>query len=289
MNRNSEYLNLQETKVHSDAYFPYNTYICSIPLDFTRVPPHWHDDVEIIVVKSGRGIVNVDTKSYQVKKGELIIVRPGQIHAIYQEEKCTMEYENIIFQTKLLYSSASDLCTLRFFKSYFDLKYDLPVHVNRNSKNNGELYDCIEKIDNFCRDTPVNYQMIVKSYLYQFFYIFAQNQETLVVADKNKNLNKMKSIISYVEQHYREDISIEEVSTAIGCSSSHFMKMFKKNMHTTFTTYLNDYRLNKAAHLLLNTEDSIVNIMGEVGFNNLSYFNRLFKEYFRMTPREFRK
>lgn len=61
------YENLHETKKHVSFQFPYNTYLCSIPLDFTQVPLHWHNDVEIIVIKKGCGIISVDTKPRVVK------------------------------------------------------------------------------------------------------------------------------------------------------------------------------------------------------------------------------
>ncbi len=289
MASNSEYNNLKEMKVHSDSYFPYNTYLCTIPLDFTRVPPHWHDDVELIVIKSGQGTVNVDTASYSVKAGEIIVVRPGQIHSIYQEADFKMEYENIIFKTKLLYASASDLCTLQFFDSYFDLKYELSVHIHGGTVNYRDLSDCIERIDGYCKETPMNYQMMVKSYLYQFFYIYAQHQDMLVKSEENKSLGKIKQAISYVEENYAEELTVESVAKELGFSSSHFMKLFKKNMHVTFITYLNDYRLSKASKLLRTTDGTVVEVMAAVGFNNLSYFNRTFKEYYRMTPREYRR
>lgn len=284
-----EYEQLHEKKIHSDSFFPYNTYICTIPLDFTRVPPHWHDDVELIVIQSGQGIVNVDTISYGVKAGDIIVVRPGQIHSIYQAGGYIMEYENIIFQPTLLNTAASDLCTGQFFDSYLNRKYELPVLLDSAVKNYKELNECIQQIDQYCHKTPINYQMMIKSYLYQFFYLFAQGEESLVVSENRKNLGKIKQVIRYVETHYSEEITIELVAKELGFSSSHFMKFFKKNMHVTFTSYLNDYRLNRGSELLKDTDYPIAEIMERVGYNNLSYFNRQFKEYFQMTPREYRK
>ena len=62
------------------------------------------------------------------------------------------------------------------------------------------------------------------------------------------------------------------------------MKFFKNTMGTTFTEYLNDYRLTMASRLLISSEASILDIAAEVGFDNLSYFNRLFKKRFYVTP-----
>lgn len=91
-----EYENYHETKSHSTPDFPYNAYICSIPLDFEKVPLHWHDEVEIIYIKKGRGRITLDFTSLYVEAGDIIIVSPGQLHAIGPAEY-SMEYENIIF------------------------------------------------------------------------------------------------------------------------------------------------------------------------------------------------
>ena len=79
------------------------------------------------------------------------------------------------------------------------------------------------------------------------------------------------------------------MADALYLSQSHFMKFFKNTMGTTFTEYLNDYRLTMASRLLISSEASILDIAAEVGFDNLSYFNRLFKKRFYVTPREYRK
>ena len=67
------------------------------------------------------------------------------------------------------------------------------------------------------------------------------------------------------------------------------MKFFKNTFGTSFTAYLNEYRLTMASRLLLASEDSILAVAAECGFENLSYFNRRFKDRFGMTPSEFRR
>ena len=86
-----------------------------------------------------------------------------------------------------------------------------------------------------------------------------------------------------------EKITIEDIAKELGLSQSHFMKFFKNTMGTTFTNYLNDYRLTLSSRLLVSSDSSILDIAAEAGFENLSYFNRLFKKRFGVTPREYRK
>ncbi|MBO6129158.1 MAG: helix-turn-helix transcriptional regulator [Pseudobutyrivibrio sp.] len=74
----------------------------------------------------------------------------------------------------------------------------------------------------------------------------------------------------------------------IGFSESHFMRFFKEAFGVSFVTYLNDYRLSMAARMLLSTEESVLEISQQVGFENLSHFNRQFKRKYGKTPREYR-
>ena len=76
-----EYENYQEKISHGNPLFPYITYLCSIPLDFSYVPIHWHDEMEIIYIKKGHGIITVDFTQYQVSAGTLALIIPGQLHS----------------------------------------------------------------------------------------------------------------------------------------------------------------------------------------------------------------
>lgn len=102
-------------------------------------------------------------------------------------------------------------------------------------------------------------------------------------------LRKMKLILKYVENNYMEKITIEDIANEVDLSQSHFMKYFKNTMGTSFVDYLNEYRLTMASRLLISSDSSILAIASEVGFENLSYFNRIFKKRFGQTPREYRR
>ena len=84
-----------ETKKHGLREFPFNIYPCSIPGDFQNVALHWHEEMEIISIKKGQGNVVVDRVVYEVEEGDVMVVFPGQLHAIYGFEDQRMDYENM--------------------------------------------------------------------------------------------------------------------------------------------------------------------------------------------------
>lgn len=285
-----EYENYHEKKSHSPEGFPYNTYPCSIPLDFQCVPAHWHDDTEIIYIKKGRGLITVDLIEYPASAGSILFIYPGQVHSIEQFEDSSMEYINIIFKLEMLLSKQADTCSNDFLVPLLSGTLHLPTHFTPGMPHYDEIAHCINAADRVSQTNPPAYELAIKGQLFLLFQIlFAYCCEENSSRKNQKSLEKMKFIVKYIENNYMNKISIEKVAEEMGLSQSHFMKFFKNTMGTTFTDYLNEYRLTMASRLLISSESSILAIATEVGFDNLSYFNRLFKKRFYVTPREYRK
>lgn len=291
MNKN-QYEFYHEKKTHTSPDFPYNTYLCSIPLDFSSVPIHWHNEMEIIVIKKGQGIIFVDLIPMDVSCGDIIFVLPGQLHSIHQKEAVKMEYENIIFKMELLMTQSHDLCSSQFFTPMLRGDMAFPTLLTQKAAYYSDVASCIAKIDEMCakEKRPWGYQLSVKAYLLQmFFLIFTNNQHQQTKPRNQKNLDKIKTILTYIQTYYATPISIEEIANECFYSKSHFMKFFKESMGVSFVQYLNDYRLNIAAKMLKETSGSILEIAGSTGFDNLSYFNRMFKRKYGVSPSQYRK
>ncbi|MGN0375666.1 MAG: helix-turn-helix domain-containing protein [Butyrivibrio sp.] len=289
--RISEYENFQETKQHSDTLFPFNTYPCSIPLDFSDVPIHWHNEMEIIYIKKGKGTVILDFESHYVESGDIIVVIPGQTHGISQLKPYSMEYENIIFNTDMLIAKYSDGVDTSYFIPLLTGNVLFNHIISKDEPHYANIAGCLDRADRLCsHNFPKGYEMAIKGYLFEFFYeLYGITDEyTGEKTDSSKNLDKIKEVIKYTEKNYRKPISIDEIAAVCNFSSSHFMKYFKKIMGTSFIDYLNDYRLSMASRLLLSSSDSILEIAAECGYENLSYFNRLFKKKYGLTPSAYR-
>lgn len=288
---NTNYEDLQETKQHSNTIFPYNTYLCSIPLDFNEVPIHWHNEMELIYIKKGKGTVTLDFDSHYVEAGDIIIVIPGQTHAISRLNNYTMEYENIIFNIDMLTSKYSDGVDTAYFAPLLSGKLNFNHIITKDDSYYSNIAQCINKADALLTyGSPKGYELAIKGYLYEFFFaLFSIAEETdKPKISSNKNLDKIKDVIKYIEENYRKPISIDEIAAVCNFSSSHFMKYFKKVMGTSFIDYLNDYRLSMASRLLLSSADNILDIAADCGYENLSYFNRLFKKKYGVTPSAYR-
>jgi len=291
-----QYQGYQETKSHAAGDFPYNTYPCTIPLDFREVPLHWHDSAELIVIKKGGADVRLDMTYLTAYEGDFILVLPGHIHGIYQHGSRRVEYENIIFSPSLLLPRQVDL-TSSLIETFLQGNYDAQMlHFSPRLRWHGNASLIIEETDLLCDHRPEGYQIAVRGNLLRLFFLIVTGVKALAAeakkegsaAVKPQTLEKVKVIVKYVEEHFQDPIPVAEAAKMAGYSESHFMKFFKGAMGVSFTAWLDDYRLSMAARMLRLSSAAVLSIAQSCGFQNLSYFNRSFKKKYLMTPRQYR-
>lgn len=287
----NEYQLYEEVKAHTSIDFPYNTYICSIPLNFKQVPLHWHSEIEIIVIKKGCGIVTVDLKKQKVTIGDIIFIRSGQLHSIEQDGSDYMEYENILFKKELLISGEYDLCAKNFIIPLIEGNIPSATFFTSVLHYYNDVANCINEIDILCSEQQEGYQLLLKSVLFRLIYIIISHKETIEITStiQTKSLEKLKYTLKYVEEHYSEHITIEEMAKLTFYSKSHFMKFFKSHIGTGFIDYLNNYRLMMSEQMLKTSDLSVIEIAQLNGFDNISYFNRIFKKKYNLSPSKLRK
>lgn len=279
-----------ETKKHTDTMFAFNIYPCTIPLDFSFVPLHWQDGVEVIYVKKGSGEVRVDTELFHAKEGDVFVVLPGHIHGINSIPGKRMEYENMFFELDFLGINSIDLCSRKYIRPIAEGNMKIPTYLYPGHGLYDAFIKCLDHVDVLCDAKSVGYEVGVKGLLLTALSILLQGAvENTQYEANSKNASKIKYVLKRIETDYGQDLTIETMASECGYSSSHFMRWFKENTGFSFNNYLIEYRLNRAAEELRKSEETIIAIASDTGFDNLSNFNRLFKKRFFMTPSEFRK
>lgn len=108
-------------------------------------------------------------------------------------------------------------------------------------------------------------------------------------ASDRMTLDRIRDVITYVEDHFREPVSLQDISGHLGLGKEYFCRFFKKNMGISFLQYLNEVRISHIYQDLLRTDASIADIAEENGFTNQKLFNRTFKEVYGCTPSSVRR
>lgn len=278
---------LQETKHHGEVRFPFNIYPCTIPGDFRQVAVHWQDSMELIYIKRGSGLVQTGAQVCTAQSGDIFVLTPGTLHAIRQAESCTMEYENIIFDVELL-GGAEDLCAEKYLLPLQSGRLALPEHITPDEVWYLQAADCLKEAEEANRCKQFGYELCIKGALLRFLALLIAQSKALPPAEK-ANTQRLRAVLQWISAHYSEPVCVADAAALCQCSPNHFMRWFRQMTGQTFIIFLREYRLNAAAEALRTTEDTILSISEQCGFENLSYFNREFKAHFGMTPREYRK
>ena len=288
-----QYSAYHETKRHSDTMFAFNVYPCTIPVDFPFVPLHWQDSVEIIYIKQGDGIVQVDFEIFHAQAGDIYLVMPGHLHGMRGILKTRMEYENIIFDMNFLGSDNVDLCSQKYLQPVLNGKILLPVRISTENPLYSQIASYLDSCDRLSALRTNGYELGVKGNLMLLFSLLLQNapeaEASPAIDSDQKHLQKLKTVLARIEQDFDKKLTVQEMADECGYSASHFMRWFKEATGSGFSAYLIEYRLGKAAREIQNTNKTILDIAEQSGFDNLSNFNRLFKKRFEMTPGQFRK
>ena len=182
-----------ENKCRTPIDFPYNTYLCTIPLDFSTVNIHWHEEVEIIVIKKGTGIVSVNLTEYKVCEGDAVFIMSGQLHSISQLENSTMEYENIQFRPSMLKATGSDLCWEQFISPLISSKKIIYPLICADQMIKSGIAEYIQKIDMLCDEKSAGYQIAVKGYLYLMLHRLVSEICETFSQISQKNIDKIKT------------------------------------------------------------------------------------------------
>lgn len=116
-----------------------------------------------------------------------------------------------------------------------------------------------------------------------------QEKKALPVAETEKYVERFKVILEYVNERYKEDLSLESVAAYYGISREHLARNFRKYMGTTWKEYLGGVRMSHAFTELMNTDLSVLEIALNNGFPDDRAFSRYFKQIYHTTPYKYKK
>lgn len=278
---------LEETKRHGSVLFPFNIYPCTIPGDFPSVSLHWHRSMEIIYIKKGRGQVRLGAETLAAEAGDAFVVPPGTLHGIRSVPEERMDYENIIFEPDFLGAGAADACAVQYLVPLAAGQLLRPLCLQPGQPGYEAAADCLSRAEDLCREKAPGYELGVKAAMLQLVFLLLRQQPAPPAVEK-RSTQRLKRVLQRVERDYARPLTVAQAAEECGCSASHFMRWFRRATGSSFVAYLNEYRLAAAASRLRETDDKILTVAQETGFESLSNFNRQFRLRYGMSPREYR-
>lgn len=246
-------------------------------------PSHHHSAAEVIICMQSNYIVIVNSVHYTLHPGDILIIPPHAIHKLI----CPTPGIRFVF-----------LMNLDPYTSFQDYKAMQPMFLNaqlispETTRHYESLYNNFAKMIEIYFKNDIFWETDVFALFFKNMSIcakdyFGSQNASIPPAVQKEHYDKFSNLLIYINEHYADDLNLEDTAAIVGFSKFHFSRLFKQYTNTTFYDYLCKKRITRAQEMLAENF-SITTIAYQTGFNTPSAFCRCFKKHTGYTPSEFR-
>ena len=281
------YFELKENKPHGTKDDPFSTYHIENAGRSFQIPVHWHDEFEIIYVRSGFLTVSISGESYIGKTGEAFVVSPGNLH-LMGSQSGTVDYYTFLFPLKYISFRTDDMLDEKLLEPLNSGHLMICPRVNDTAKELCEQLIEIYEAKNDESESKITKQVRTKIILLQF--ILEMWKKGFVIENDTSGRNTVeKEMVSYIQQNFTGKISLREFGEQFHLSEKYISRYFKEHFHITLSQYVTYLRLEHAKQLLQDTDIPVTDVAMQSGYQNVSYFIRSFQKAYAVSPLKYRK
>ena len=242
---------------------------------------HAHRELEIIWITRGEAIFTVENKPYHVRKDDVIAVSPYAVHSctvLAGKEFC---HFCICFDLKLIYDRT-------LTDELENGTAGITPFISGDIETTKHLAECIKNACALMDERQPGWELETAGNLSVFMGLLKRNNYIYKAVENQRNKLFCASVMNYIDSNYSYDIGASDIANKLYMNESYFCRVFKKNFGYTFHKYLSIYRAEKAKLLLNSTDMSVSEAAALSGFNNLSYFGKIFKGIYGLSATEYR-
>lgn len=255
-------------------------------------PWHWHSAFEIDFILNGSVIVGLPDREIRLSKGDCIFFNSGILHSYRQvgEETCVLHA--CLFDINFLAGMNHNQIVTKYIQPIISCGALDAYQVKPVDTANVGMLVSLLRATELAEKEPFGYELEIRWEISRFWCFLLHATESVRAGSKkrkNTDMERVKLCINYMQEHYSEELSLEVIARAANIGKRECTRCFMRCINTTPFKYLNNYRIQKAAALLLETDRTIMEISNDCGFSSASYFGKLFREKTGMTPLQYRK
>lgn len=279
-------MSYNEVMLRGTADFPIELYHVTEHNPKYNMAHHWHTDIEIVRVISGKLCLSLNNYDYNLEAGDVAFVNSEVVHGAIPDN-CV--YQCIVFSADgfvLRQEDWQSVCdALMSHELYITEYFKADTTVAKMAHN---LFDEMEKQES-------GYSRL--SCIGALFCLFGEIvRSDALLSERHtasdgfyKNEHKLKKVLTFIRGNFDKPITLQDMSVVCEMSPKYFCSYFKKMTKMSPTEYLMFYRAEKSARMLLKTDLSVTEVAFSCGFADLSYFIKVFKKQMGMSPGKFRK
>jgi len=254
---------------------------------------HWHGDFEFGMLLAGAVDFYINNTHIKLEKGDGYFINSNILHMGKQSkhnEDAVMFA--LTFPAAVIASDINGVVYEKYVATLLNTRID-GFKILNGSQTGKEIKILLNKIYELDA-SEFGYELecmknINQLWLAALQYIKENKGDLLHRNDDMKQIERMKKILSYVHAHYNEKITADDIADYVNVSRGECFRSFKNFMNKKLVEYINEYRLQRAAGLLRETEMTVIDVCLKCGFENASYFGKIFKEVYRITPYQYKK
>lgn len=248
---------------------------------------HYHPEIELIFVCKGSGKRQIGSNISYFSDGDLVLIGSNLPHCGMTNENTNNDYEMVLqFKPDFLGVPVWETPEMQKIAILLEKSKAGIVFGEKIKKETGEKIAAMHEAVSF-RRLMCFLEILEDLATTQDYRIL--NAGKYYLQTQVEDNDRINVIFNYVKDHFREQITLEEVAGLANMKVPSFCRYFKKITNKTFTHFVNEYRITHALKLLAEQPLSITEVCFESGFNNFSYFNKTFKEYVKKSPSQYRK
>ncbi len=258
--------------------------------EYTMASRHFHEEYEIYYLLEGERHYFIDHSTYLVKSGTLVFINKNQVHRTSPAEGSSY-HDRILIQlnSKRLdpFFAVSDFSLERFFTERSGvIRLESQQQKCAEKLISGMMRELQEKQENYRLMAAMR---LVELLIYADRCFRTNDHIPMPVSPQSEKYRKVQAVADYISENYRNAGSLEEIADRFFISKSYLSRIFKEVTGLTVNEYLNVRRIMKAKQLLEETTCNVTEISERLGYETVSYFERVFQKYVHMTPLKFRK
>lgn len=277
-----KYYTQKEDIIHKTKNFPLAYYYVYNEHPRYYMMHHWHHEFELLYVKSGTLKLRLEDRNYELKEGHFALISPGVTHSAVPRDSV---YECVVFNLDNLTGA---------WKSedrYIDGLLSHKLRANEiYTYPPGEPEQKMMNLINILRAQKNGFELEATAAIFSVFFSLIENG---CICENKQNtaasqLVPFNKAVSFIEQNYDKHITLTELSNHCGICTTYLSRYFKKYSGFSPFDYINHYRIDCAAEMLIYTKMPITEIAFSCGYSDLSYFSKIFREIKHKTPRQYR-
>ena len=282
----------RELTMHGTPQFPFMAYDEYLDRYINQaVPWHWHEDLEIILVREGCMLAGCGDTHYVVENGDAIFINSNVLHTCKSADNERCRIESMVFRPELLCGFPQSAAEQRYLLPLMRCDELIAIPFSKATPWQKETLASISDAYHAAVASATAFELVVQARLLDCFAKMIAHLQPQIAQSRNipdRDSLRIKDMLRYIHEHFPESLSVAMIAASVGVSESECFRCFKKVLATTPNDYLLQYRIRAAAGMLSATDSSITEICYAAGFNQPSYFSKAFKAALGCTPREYR-